>query len=111
MRPNQKKATTRFKVSFRRQAKFAPKIQVRAIPREPLFLLENQERALRFAIALAAAVLLLALITGCRPANAQQGPAMRAPSVTVAQVEQKEIVEWDEFTGRTEAVGSVEVPS
>jgi len=32
-----------------------------------------------------------------------------APAVTVATVEQKEIVEWDEFTGRTEPVESVEV--
>lgn len=31
------------------------------------------------------------------------------PSVTVATVEQREIVEWDEFTGRTEPVESVEV--
>jgi len=29
--------------------------------------------------------------------------------VTVAPVEQREIVEWDEFTGRTEPVESVEV--
>jgi multidrug efflux system membrane fusion protein len=32
-----------------------------------------------------------------------------APAVTVATVKEKEIVEWDEFTGRTEAVESVEV--
>jgi len=31
------------------------------------------------------------------------------PAVTVSLVEQKEIVEWDEFTGRTEPVESVEV--
>jgi RND family efflux transporter MFP subunit len=31
------------------------------------------------------------------------------PIVTVAPVEQREIVEWDEFTGRTEPVESVEV--
>ena len=31
------------------------------------------------------------------------------PAVTVATVEAKEIVEWDEFTGRTEPVESVEV--
>src|SRR5437762_5166000 len=31
------------------------------------------------------------------------------PSVSVALVEQKEVVEWDEFTGRTEAVETVEV--
>src|SRR5438034_1357150 len=31
------------------------------------------------------------------------------PSVSVAPVEQKEVVEWDEFTGRTEATETVEV--
>ena len=50
-----------------------------------------------------------ALLAGCRheSAAAQQQPP--APSVTVAPVEQREIVEWDEFTGRTEPVESVEV--
>lgn len=36
-------------------------------------------------------------------------PAPQAPAVTVAMVRQKDIVEWDEFTGRTEAMESVEV--
>jgi RND family efflux transporter MFP subunit len=36
-------------------------------------------------------------------------PQPPPPAVTVAPVEQKEIVEWHEFTGRTEAVDSVEV--
>ena len=40
--------------------------------------------------------------------SVQPRPA-QAPSVTVATVEQREIVEWDEFTGRTEPVESVEV--
>jgi RND family efflux transporter MFP subunit len=109
MKLNQKKITTRIRVNFRKHAQFAPRIQVQAIPREPLLLLENQERALRFAILLAAAVLILALVTGCKPANAQQTAAMRPPSVTVAPVQQQEIVEWDEFTGRTEAIETVEV--
>jgi multidrug efflux system membrane fusion protein len=56
-------------------------------------------------LATAAAVTLLA---GCsHGASQQQQPP--APSVTVAPVEQREIVEWDEFTGRTEPVDSVEV--
>jgi multidrug efflux system membrane fusion protein len=47
------------------------------------------------------------LVTGCgRSAMHEQPPP---PSVTVAPVEQREIVEWDEFTGRTEAVEKVEV--
>jgi RND family efflux transporter MFP subunit len=48
-----------------------------------------------------------ALIAGCGRKVAQQSPT--APSVTVAPVEQREIIEWDEFTGRTEPVESVEV--
>jgi RND family efflux transporter MFP subunit len=50
----------------------------------------------------------MALLAGCRhDSAAQQTPP--APAVTVAPVEQREIVEWDEFTGRTEPVESVEV--
>src|SRR5205814_1077653 len=49
----------------------------------------------------------LVLFTGCGRSAAQQLPP--PPSVTVAPVQQKEIVEWDEFTGRTEHVSSVEV--
>jgi RND family efflux transporter MFP subunit len=47
------------------------------------------------------------LATGCAPKTTQQGPP--PPSVTVAPVEQKEIVEWSGFTGRTEPVESVEI--
>ena len=50
----------------------------------------------------------LMLMTGCNRSAAQQGPPP-APQVTVAPVEQKEIVEWSEFTGHTEPVDSVEV--
>ncbi len=52
--------------------------------------------------------LLLMVIAGCAPKTgvpAQPPP----PTVTVAPVEQRELVEWDEFTGRTEAVEFVEV--
>jgi RND family efflux transporter MFP subunit len=47
------------------------------------------------------------LAAGCSPKAAQQAPP--PPSVTVAPVEQKEIVEWSGFTGRTEPVESVEI--
>src|SRR6185369_498236 len=60
----------------------------------------------RFAQVLLAGAL-ASLWTGCHKNVAQQKPA--PPSVTVAPVEQKEIVEWDEFTGRIEPVESVEV--
>jgi RND family efflux transporter MFP subunit len=47
------------------------------------------------------------LITGCSPKITQQAPPQ--PQVTVAPVEQKEIVEWRGFTGRTEPVEAVEI--
>ena len=46
-------------------------------------------------------------LTGCQRGGAQQMPP--PPTVTVAPVDQKEIVEWSEFTGRVEPVDSVEV--
>ena len=49
------------------------------------------------------------LLTACSRGTAQPQP--QVPSVTVAPVEQREIVEWDEFTGRTEPVESVDSPS
>lgn len=49
-------------------------------------------------------------ISGCGHAEAQSPQAPPPPpAVTVAPVEQKEIVEWREFTGRTEPVESVEI--
>jgi multidrug efflux system membrane fusion protein len=50
---------------------------------------------------------MIILVTGCGRSAAQQRPP--PPSVTVASVAQQEIVEWDEFTGRTEAVEMVDV--
>ena len=59
------------------------------------------------AVALTTAVLLAA---GCkREGGASQQSAPPPPSVTVAPVEQREIVEWDEFTGRTEALEAVDI--
>jgi RND family efflux transporter MFP subunit len=49
-----------------------------------------------------------ALLAGChRPA--QQHQQQMPPLVGVAAVEQQDIVEWDEFTGRTAAIENVEV--
>ena len=53
-----------------------------------------------------AAVAVLAL-AGCSQ-SAPPGPPP-APVVTVATVKHKDVVEWEEFTGRTEAIESVEV--
>lgn len=62
----------------------------------------------RFSGPILAVGAVVALLAGCgHGASQQQQPP--APSVTVAPVERREIVEWDEFTGRTEPVESVEV--
>jgi RND family efflux transporter MFP subunit len=47
------------------------------------------------------------VLIGCK--REAQAPKPGAPAVTVAPVERKQIVEWEEFTGRTEPVDSVEV--
>ena len=49
-----------------------------------------------------------AVISGCGHGGAQQ-QQMPPTAVTVAPVEQKELVEWREFTGRTEPVAAVEI--
>jgi RND family efflux transporter MFP subunit len=53
------------------------------------------------------AVALCILSAGCKQAT--QAPAPPPPPVTVATPIDKEIVEWDDYTGRTEAVESVDV--
>jgi RND family efflux transporter MFP subunit len=55
-------------------------------------------------LAMASALL---LSMGCGRQLADQRPA--PPVVTIAPVERQELIEWDEFTGRTEPVESVEV--
>ena len=54
-----------------------------------------------------AAAVVTGLITGCGHGAAQQ--QMPPPNVTVAPVEQKDIVEWSDFTGRIQPVDSVDV--
>lgn len=62
-----------------------------------------------FRIVLSGVVPLVAalLVTGCGHSSAQQ--QMPPPQVTVAPVEQKDVVEWSDFTGRVQPVDSVEV--
>jgi len=57
--------------------------------------------------ALSLALSAIVVLTGCARSQAQPKPV--PPTVTVAPVEQQEIVEWDEFTGRTAPVELVEV--
>lgn len=54
---------------------------------------------------------LLLLLAACHKpqADGHGGGAMPPAPVTVAAVEQKELVEWEEFTGRVEAVETVEL--
>ncbi len=52
--------------------------------------------------------LLAALASGCNSKN-EQPSAPPPPQVTVAPVQEREIVEWSEFTGHTAPVDSVEV--
>lgn len=60
---------------------------------------------------LSSAVALIA--TGCKKPGAQAhgagGQMPPPPVVTVAPVKQQEVVEWEEFTGRTAAIENVEV--
>ncbi len=59
------------------------------------------------AIVLMGGVLSLAL--GCRRPVSRTQQAPPAPVVAVASAQQREVVEWDEFTGRTAAIENVEV--
>lgn len=50
-----------------------------------------------------------ALSSACERAAAQPSDAPPPPKVTVADVVSREVTEWDEFTGRLEAVNSVAI--
>ena len=52
-----------------------------------------------------------ALLVGCHRSGGTQhgGMQMPPPAVAIATAQQQEIVEWDEFTGRTAAIENVEV--
>jgi RND family efflux transporter MFP subunit len=66
-----------------------------------------QKLSLRLAAPIFGFAAIAVLTTGCDKTSAHQQPP--PPEVTVAPIERREIVEWDEFTGRTEAVEFVEV--
>jgi RND family efflux transporter MFP subunit len=56
----------------------------------------------------AAALAALLVLNGCR-SEATPQPQQSAPQVSVATALERDVTEWDEFTGRLEAVESVEV--
>ena len=58
--------------------------------------------------ALSVAVISLGALTLERKTDAPP-PAQPLPAVTVAPVEQREVADWDEFTGRLQAVDAVEI--
>jgi multidrug efflux system membrane fusion protein len=58
-------------------------------------------------VLLLVATAVILLLSGC--SKAAPPPAPPAPAVTVATVEQKEIVEWSDFTGRAAAMEAVDV--
>ena len=51
-------------------------------------------------------ILIAALLTGCQP---QAAPSAPAPQVNVAKVIERKVNDWDEFTGRIQAIDSVEI--
>lgn len=62
---------------------------------------------MRTAKLVAASALVAATLYGCAPRSEAQAP--QAPQVTVATPLVRQVQDWDEFTGRFEAVSTVEV--
>ena len=61
-------------------------------------------------LALVALALSVVLLSACTRVDAQQSAAPPpAPKISVAEVISRDITEWDEFTGRLEAVDSVAI--
>jgi RND family efflux transporter MFP subunit len=65
-------------------------------------------RAIVAALAASGALLAVLGVSGCR-SEATTAPEAPAPQVSIASALERDVTEWDEFTGRLEAVESVEV--
>jgi RND family efflux transporter MFP subunit len=76
---------------------------------QTLFSFPKSTRRKRLGVALGfgAALLIPAILAGCGRAVPEAAPP--PPAVTVAPVDGREVVEWDEFTGRTVPIRTVEV--
>ena len=61
------------------------------------------------ALSFLAAPLFALVLQACARASAQPNSAPPPPKIGVAQVISRDVVEWDEFTGRLEAVNSVAI--
>jgi RND family efflux transporter MFP subunit len=56
-------------------------------------------------------VLLLLALSGCQNPSGEQGPAAAPPTVQVDRPVVRDVTEYEEFTGRTEALVTIEVRS
>lgn len=70
--------------------------------------MSQSSRLLSIAAALLPLTAASIILSGCS-SEANPVPMAAAPSVTVAAALERDVTEWDEFTGRLEAVESVEV--
>lgn len=68
---------------------------------------QSQRRAAGYRCGAAAALLAVLVGGGCKRQAAP--PQMPPPAVTVARPVQREVIEWDEYTGHLDAVESVDV--
>src|SRR5438552_1526632 len=77
-------------------------------PSEPLVQKPTSMMRARLGV-LPLAVLFAVALSGCGEKAPQQAAAAAAPPVTVAQPAKRTVTDWDEFTGRFEAVEEVQV--
>jgi multidrug efflux system membrane fusion protein len=68
----------------------------------------GHRRVITVSLQAAAALATLLVLNGCR-SEATPQPQQSAPQVSVATALERDVTEWDEFTGRLQAVDSVEV--
>jgi RND family efflux transporter MFP subunit len=73
-----------------------------------MFAVAGHRRVITVSLYAAAALAALLVLNGCR-SEANPQAQQPAPQVSVATVLERDVTEWDEFTGRLEAVESVEV--
>ncbi|RYF60201.1 MAG: efflux RND transporter periplasmic adaptor subunit [Comamonadaceae bacterium] len=75
----------------------------------PSVIIPHARAMLQRSVPLFAASLLAIAIAGCSSEASEPAAAPPAPTVSAAEVVVRDIVQWDEFNGRIEAVDSVEL--